>query len=74
MIFEHPQTLSTIYQLYNSKIPQATSFTYLGIPVNYKGQLDGKQLIARNATYAEKAMCILLSIGISPTTGVSKIL
>ncbi|KAG2224392.1 hypothetical protein INT45_002931 [Circinella minor] len=73
VIVEHPQSLSTTYQLYNSTIPKATFFIYLGIPVNYKGQLDGKQLIARNATSAEKAMRILSSIGISPT-GVSKIL
>ncbi|KAG2217350.1 hypothetical protein INT45_010282 [Circinella minor] len=52
---------------------KATSFTYLGIRVNYEGQLYGKQLIARNAPSAEKAMHIVSSIGISPT-GVSKLL
>ncbi|KAG2219371.1 hypothetical protein INT45_006079 [Circinella minor] len=73
VIVERPHSVPTKYQLYKSTIPTDTAFTYLGIPIYYKRQLDGKQLIERNTISAEKGFRLLSSIGISPT-GISKLL
>ena len=59
VIVERPHSVPTKYQLHKSTIPTDTAFTYLGIPINYKGQLDGKQLIERNTISAEKDFRLL---------------
>jgi hypothetical protein len=43
-------------KLYGSEIPIADSFSYLGMPINRKGQLDTKLLLDRNIQSAVSAM------------------
>ncbi|KAG2218917.1 hypothetical protein INT45_008154 [Circinella minor] len=80
-----PFLFAILKQLFNNVyieviISNATSYRFhsvtgvlQGIPINYKGQLDGKQLIERNTISAEKGFQLLSSIGISPS-GISKLL
>ena len=43
-------------KLYGECIPEATSFSYLGIPINSKGRLDSSLLLKRNLQSASAAM------------------
>ena len=68
-----PANAEHIYQLYETPIPNQTSFTYLGMPINNKGYLDAQQLITRNSISAINSMRVLNNIGLSPS-GFSRIL
>ena len=68
-----PDNAEHIYHLYETPIPNQTSFTYLGVPINNKGYLDAQQLIIRNSISAINSMRVLNNIGLTPS-GFSRIL
>ena len=57
-----PKNTEHTYQLYDTLLPNQTSFIYLGIRINNKGFLDAPELIARNSLSAINSMQILNNI------------
>ncbi|KAG1450577.1 hypothetical protein G6F55_009620 [Rhizopus delemar] len=66
-----PQTIE--YAIYGQVLPQATTFTYIGIPFKPDGHLDPEKLVQSNIFKAMSTMNVLPSIGVSPS-GFSKFL
>ncbi|KAG1444271.1 hypothetical protein G6F46_012551 [Rhizopus delemar] len=66
-----PQTIE--YAIYDQVLPQATTFTYLGIPFKPGGHLDPEKLVQSNIFKAMSTMNVLSSIGVNPS-GFSKLL
>ncbi|KAG1587637.1 hypothetical protein G6F47_010874 [Rhizopus delemar] len=66
-----PQTVE--YAIYDQVLPQATTFTYLGIPFKPGGHLDPEKLVQSNIFKAMSTMNVLSSIGVNPS-GFSKLL
>ncbi|KAI7858227.1 hypothetical protein BDC45DRAFT_565577 [Circinella umbellata] len=64
-IIVQPPASNNQYQLYNIDIPTATSFSYLGVSINYQGQLDATQLIHHNITSVKSSMKAMNSIGLN---------
>ncbi|KAG1490826.1 hypothetical protein G6F54_010442 [Rhizopus delemar] len=56
-----PQTVE--YAIYDQVLPQATTFTYLGIPFKSGGHLDPEKLVQSNIFKAMSTMNVLSSIG-----------
>jgi hypothetical protein len=67
----HPQAIE--YAIYDQVLPQATTFTYLGIPFKSGGHLDPEKLVQSNIFKAMPTMNALSSIGVNPS-GFSKLL
>ncbi|EIE76661.1 hypothetical protein RO3G_01365 [Rhizopus delemar RA 99-880] len=57
-----PQTVE--YAIYDQVLPQATTFTYLGIPFKSGGHLDPEKLVQSNIFKAMSTMNVLSSIGL----------
>ncbi|EIE91862.1 hypothetical protein RO3G_16573 [Rhizopus delemar RA 99-880] len=66
-----PQTVE--YAIYDQVLPQATTFTYLGIPFKPGGHLDPEKLVQSNIFKAMSTINVLSSIGVNPS-GFSKLL
>ncbi|KAG1056034.1 hypothetical protein G6F43_002034 [Rhizopus delemar] len=64
-----PQTIE--YAIYDQVLPQATTFTYLGISFKSGGRLDPEKLVQSNIFKAMSNMNALSSIGVNPS-GFSK--
>ncbi|KAG1567178.1 hypothetical protein G6F50_008451 [Rhizopus delemar] len=60
-----PQTVE--YAIYDQVLPQATTFTYLGIPFKPGGHLDSEKLVQSNIFKAMSTMNVLSSIGVNPS-------
>ncbi|KAG0765772.1 hypothetical protein G6F57_002471 [Rhizopus arrhizus] len=58
----HPQVIE--YAIYDQVLPQATTFTYLGIPFKSGGHIDPEKLVQSNIFKAMPTMNALSSIGI----------
>ena len=70
-VLVQPPDATEVFTLYDTPIPIATSFSYLGVPINYCN--DGTQLIDQNTALAVSSMRALNAIGVSPT-GLSRLL
>ncbi|KAI7851205.1 hypothetical protein BDC45DRAFT_572294 [Circinella umbellata] len=66
-VIVQPPNNENTYTLYDTQIPTQSSFIYLGIPINYHGQIDIPQLIDRNSQSALKSMRMLNNIGLNPS-------
>ena len=55
------------YAIYNQILPQATTFTYLGISFKPGGHLDPEKLVQSNIFKAMPTINVLSSIGVNPS-------
>lgn len=53
-------------KLYDTELPRANTFPYLGIPFTAGGSIDPAELVSHNAKSAVQGMGILYSIGVRP--------
>jgi hypothetical protein len=66
VIVNHPGHDARPLKLYGSELPTAQNFSYLGMPINNKGQLDTQLLLDRNIQSAVPAMRVgLRPLGIA---------
>jgi hypothetical protein len=56
VVVNHPGRDARPLKLYGSALPTTASFSYLGMPINKKGQLDTQLFLDRNMHSAVAAM------------------
>ncbi|SAM00903.1 hypothetical protein, partial, partial [Absidia glauca] len=64
---------TTSYSLYDTPIPHATTFKYLGIPFTHGGKIDRDQLIRNNGLKTAQSMFTLSTLGLN-SSGYAKLL